>query len=362
MSSSTLTSSRAWDLRARLSRTARVLASAAAISVAALAGAELVLRTLPISAGVVRADPQPGASSARHAPSREFTKSFGWDLRHVVHGRTNAQGFVAPFDYRYDEPAVALLGDSFAEGLMVAYPQSLPAQLSARVDGQRPVYNFGISASGLPHHLGIAREVGARYTLTEAVVVISDGDYEEGFGGDDGIYRWNGSDIAPTPLHDRSRLKKMLRESALLNYLRWNLKFDMRRMFAHSFDVPVCVAGALDAADHDRLRRFVDDLPAALRLPAADVVLVFDADRAAIYRSVDTGASMPQPCATRDRLALLELRRLAAAAGIGVLDMQASFTQHYRSQRTLLDFAPVDAHWNATAVEIVAREAARALR
>src|SRR5262245_34479402 len=129
MSSSTSTSRRRELLIA--------LAGATLAALALVAVLEATLSILPIVAGVHRQSPRSGgSSSARLVANHRYTWSMGWDLRHVVQGRTNAMGFISPYDYSTDEkPAVALLGDSFVEAQMLAYDESLAGRLDARLGG-----------------------------------------------------------------------------------------------------------------------------------------------------------------------------------------------------------------------------------
>ena len=168
----------------------RVL-GAFAVVLLAVVGMELALRMLPIAKGVHRQNPQSAHSSSRLLPHHDYTWSLGWDMRHVVHGRTNAMGFISPHEYTADQPAVALLGDSFVEGEMLGYEESLAGRLDAALGGRAQAYNFGMSGAALPHYLGIAREMGEKLRFTGAVVVISGDDYIEGFLRQEGLYAWS---------------------------------------------------------------------------------------------------------------------------------------------------------------------------
>src|ERR1051326_697213 len=139
----------------------RLLGAAAAV-LALLLALEGLLRFAPTAKGLHRVNPASAASSARLVPNQEYTFSMGWDLRHVVRGRTNSMGFISPHEYRRDARAIALIGDSFAEGEMLAYPESLAGRLDARYGGELRAFNFGLSGASLPHYLGIAREMGGQ--------------------------------------------------------------------------------------------------------------------------------------------------------------------------------------------------------
>src|SRR4029077_5670662 len=140
--------------------------------------------------------------------NHDYTWSMGWDLRHVVKGKTNAMGFIAPYDYATDKPAVALLVDSCGEAQMLSYEESLAGRLDARLGSGMRAFNFGLSGAALPHYLGIAREMGSRFRFSAAVVVVTGYDYEEGFEEKEGVYHW-GADpkkdlISLVPASERS--------------------------------------------------------------------------------------------------------------------------------------------------------------
>jgi hypothetical protein len=62
----------------------------------------------------------------------------------VQRGEINNMGYVAPFDYAPGSEATVIFGDSYIEGLMNRYEDTLPAQLgtSGGADSA-PLLNFG---------------------------------------------------------------------------------------------------------------------------------------------------------------------------------------------------------------------------
>lgn len=328
---------------------------------------EVALRVLPIVSGVHRQSPRPGAasSSARLLANHDYTWSLGWDLRHVVHGKTNAMGFIAPYDYATDQPAIALLGDSFVEAQMLAYDESLAGKLDARLTGGMHALNFGLSGAALPHYLGMAREMGARFRFEGAVIVVTGYDYEEGFETKEGVYRW-GDDpqrelIVLVPAAERGRLVSVVRELALVRYVRANLKLSADKVFARHGDTP-CQPRRLSDTDTRRLSGYVAELAPALHLEPARIVMVFNSgSNTELYDRVDHGRVRKPACATLDSLALLELRRLARARGMHVIELDALLEPYYREHRRSLDFKPVDSHWNGTATALAAAEIVRLL-
>jgi len=335
-------------------------ALAGALTAAALLAVvlEITLRVLPTVNGVHRESPHTsGVASARLIANHDFTWSLGWDMRHVIKARTNAMGFISPYDYSAGATAVALLGDSFVEAQMHTYDESLAGRLDARLGSMR-AFNFGISGAALPHYLGMAREMGARYRFDAAVVVVTGMDYEEGFEAKEGLYRWAADPqrelISLVPAVERSSVVAVVRELALVRYVRANLKLTAGKVFARHDETP-CEPRRLSAVDLRRLAEYVEQLPAAMHLQPQRVVMVFNSgSNADLYERVDRGRARRPACETRDSLALAELRRLAAASGMKVIELDELLEPHYREYRRALDFKPVDSHWNGTATALVA--------
>lgn len=358
MSSSISTS----EWRARGLRALGALAAALVL----LTAAELVLRGLPIARGVHPQDPPTPEASTRLAPNRSYTWSIGWDLRNPVRGRTNAMGFLSPREYRKDRRAIALFGDSFAEAQMLEYEESLAGQLEAHFPDLE-VFNFGLSGAALPHYLGMAREVSA-FRFEAAVVIVTPADYAEGFEVKPGYYRWSDNPekdlVRLVPAASADSTRQLLRSLALVRYVRANLKFSPASLLETSRQQGPCVPAQLKASDQMRVSRYVDELPHALGLPPEKIVLMFHTHISGIYERVDHKRSPTRAgegCPGVDDLALGELRRLAAARGMKLMDATAVLEDHYRAHRRPLGFEPVDSHWNARATDAIARELAQLL-
>src|SRR5205807_1457193 len=179
---------------------------------------EAALHLLPVQNGLAGADPTPDWPTHRLRPNVHYTFSDAWDLRNVHRGVTNNMGYVAPFPYRPGSDGIAVVGNSFIEGLMNRYEETLQGQL-ARLLPDAPA--------------------------------------------------------------------KLVRWLAIVRYTRGNLRFDLRH-FLHTSAKGAprpCVPEGLQAGDADLLAAYADRLPAAYGVPPERVILVFDADRAELYRS-----------------------------------------------------------------------------
>ena len=332
--------------------------------IAAVLLAELVLRALPIPAGIAAADPVPGWPAHRLVPNSRFTSSSGWALENVQRGTINNAGYIAPFDYRDGAHVGVVIGDSFVEGYMNPYPTMLQARLAHDLGlPADQVYNFGSSGASLPHYLGVARLAGARYQPRWAVVLVTKGDVVEGFGSAPGFFRWDdGPDlIRIVPERRRGRMAKMARDLAVLRYARGNLKLSAATLFASGFAserATRCVPARLEAADRRLLARWLAALPTALSLPPQRVVLVFDGEHPA---PVAAAAAPPPACPDRDDVARAWLRREADAAGIRTVATAPIFAAAVARDHRPIDRAPLDGHWNPHGHALVAHAVALAL-
>jgi hypothetical protein len=225
------------------------------------------------------------------------------------------------------------------------------------------VYSFGTSAASLAHYLGVARLAGSHFRPTWAVVLISSYDFDEGFQPLPGYYGWTDGDqlIALQPEEQRSALKSAIRESALVNYVRRNLKFSAKMITSDGFDHPNRAAKCPDVSLTDNDRRLIDGwvaaLPQALHLPPERTVLVFDSDRYLLYLTKPL-----RICPEHDALARDRLQERARALGISVVDTRELFVHDWEAHHVPLDRLPVDGHWNPRAHKMVADEVAARLR
>jgi hypothetical protein len=342
---------------------ARVFRGLAAFALGVIASCVLlegVLRFLPVSKGAHGAEPDPSWPAHHLIPNAEYTFSTGWDLEDVRHGRVNNMGYTSPFDYVPGTSGVFVVGDSFIDNQMNDYAESIQGRLPSLLGVRMPVLAFGISGATLPHDLGVASLIASRFKPIWAVVLITRGNFLSGFGAKPGYFRWSSGDapgIALVPERSHGRLGELIRDLSLVNYARSNLRADFSTLFADKSrpgNGP-CTPATLSDADRRLLRYAAQELPPRFRLPPSHVILVFDADRAAIY-SGDPDAAR---CPPRDQLADRYLASQAAAEGIEVIDLEPEFRAEFAQHGTRFDYLPVDGHWNAQGHAVAAREIAR---
>jgi len=331
---------------------------------------ELVLRLLPVLNGTYAADPRPSWPVHTMIPDSSFTYSTGWNLQNIQRGRINNYGYVAPFDYAPAQGAgsgsIAVFGDSYVEAQMNDYGDTLQGTLNNYLKTPRTVLNFGTAGAEMPDYLGIAPLVRREFSPQWAVFVITMGDFTRGFAAGPGFFKWQPDQYPPVklvPEINRSASSKWLRTVALIRYLRGNLSLrpdeliQLRRGAAVAEGVTACHNEVLSKEDEMLLAAFVRELPAALALPPDRVIMIFDADRKAVYAGKTRDEA--RKCLHRAARANERLQELAARTGIHVIDSYPVFQRHFAERRGPLDRSPVDAHWNPAAHRLMAREVAR---
>jgi hypothetical protein len=351
----------------------RTLAFAAGIG-GALLLLEGALRLLPVLNGTYAADPRDAWPVHTMIPNTGYTYSTGWNLQNIHRGRINNYGYVAPFDYSRTDVGrandsgagtIAVFGDSYIEAVMNTFGDTLQGSLNDYLKTPRTVLNFGSAGAEMPDYLGTAPLVRRDFSPQWAVIVITLGDFTRGFSAGPGYFKWQPDQSPPVklvPEIHRSRLSKWLRTLALIRYARGNLSLQpdqlirLRRGADIANAAGPCHHEVLSKADEALLEQFTQALPAALGLPPDHVILVFDSDRKAIYAGKTREEA--HQCLARPALANDRLQELAAQAGMHVIDSYGAFKQYFDEGRGPLDRSPLDAHWNAAAHRLMAREVA----
>jgi len=316
-----------------------------------------VLWALPVQDGLFIGDTDPNWPAFHFVPHMRFTHSDGWNLRNVVHGDTNNMGYVAPFDYADGGSGIVVLGDSFVESAMNAYPDSLQAQLQIPAATHVPILNFGYSGASLSDYLGVASLVARKFTVEWLIVVVVPGDFVEGYGSEPGFFRWAPNRELPVervPDHGtKGSLKKILRSVALVRYLKGQLGVSLQSLFGYSQGskaLPGCAAPHLEAGDAELIRNVTRSFPQAAGILPARVIFVFDSDVHPMHdRQLMGGRSL---CPTRDSLARDLLARTSAQSGIHVVDMQPIFARYVAATHERIDLP--DSHWNAVGNRLAA--------
>jgi hypothetical protein len=325
-----------------------------------------VLRLLPVLQGTYAADPRESWPVHTMIPNSRYTYSTGWNLQNIHHGRINNFGYAAPFDYQPGSGGIAVFGDSYIESLMNDYQDTLQGSLNRYLKSPRTVMSFGTAGSEMPDYLGTAPLVRDRFSPEWAVILITGGDFTRGFQAAPGYFEWQPDRSPPirlVPEIHRGARAKFLRTVALVRYTRGNLSIrpeeliKLRRGSETVQASGVCRPEQLSKQDEALIAAYVRELPIALGLQPARIILVFDSDRSVLAAGNTT--ARPWACPLRATLANILLRESAARAGMHVIDSFPIFQRHVAAGLGPVDRAPTDPHWNPTAHRLMAHEVAR---
>jgi hypothetical protein len=329
-----------------------------------LVGFEVVLRMVPVQNGLFAGDPTDDWQVRHLVANGHYTFSEAWDLRNVHHGVTNNMCYVAPFDYMRGDAGIAVVGDSFIEGVMNRYEDTLQGQLAELLPDPGKALNFGASGASLADYIGIGPMVSKRFRIRWVVISVVTGDFAEAFAPPAGFFRWHSGETPPVqfiPQRVAGRLARALRTLAIVRYVRGNLKFEWRH-FLHSSvkgSPEACIPETLSRSDSDLVDEYADSLPTAYGVSASHVVLVFDGDRKELYQSY--GEREWSACPSRDSLGRQALAAAARIRGERVIEMAPIFAAYFRATGQRVDYSPIDWHWNAAGHRLAAREVARVM-
>lgn len=328
---------------------------------------EIAVRVSPVIEGTYAADPRPDWPVHTMIANSSYVSSTGWNLQNVHRGRINNYGYASPHDYRPGHADIAVFGDSYVEALMNDYRDSLAGRLEDSL--HREVLSFGMSGAELPDYLGTAALVSREFSPKWGVFLITAGDFTNGFHAAPGYYEWDATRSPPirlVPELHRSARAKFMRTLGLVRYVRGNLMFradnvvKLRRGADHVAGVTRCQDEVLSKQDEALLEAFIEELPRALQLPPGRVILVFDADRKAIYAGRPAGKA--PGCRSRAVLANRRLAELGREAGLRVIEADPLFRRHFQAGLGPLDRSPLDAHWNPAAHDLITREVVRVMQ
>jgi len=345
-----------------------------------LLAAEIVLRFLPVATALPVEPPTAENPIQRYVANHPYTWSLDWDMKHVVRGRSNAQGFLADYDYDTTDqrPLIAVVGDSFMEALRVPFSETLSGRLQASLGGRGRAYVFAQSGSPLSQYVAYARHACAVYRPVRLVVSVVGNDFDQSMFEQrvrNGIYHLHprpdgGFDYKLTPLPAPGLLERMLRRSALALYLMRNV--GITNVIAN---MGINLAQAQPRGDdryvghteaqasparieegHRVIDWFVDALPQAACLAPGDIVIVVDSPRPQLYDPAALAAVQASYFSQMRSRIIAQAR----SRGFRVIDTEPLFVAAYAADRQPFEH-PTDGHWNAHGHAVVAAAVVDAL-
>ena len=340
-----------------------------------LLAVEAMLQCLPVSSAT-RTGYQVDPLILTYPPRHSWMVSTGWDLRNSRRLSANNLGFVAASDFTPDPRAIGLIGDSYVEAGMLDLQDRPAAQLESALSARRPVYALGGPGSALLDYAERIRFASERLAIHDFVVVMEAGDVRQSLCGSGNVH---GPCLDRRFLQPRVELqpgpswaKRLLRNSALAQYVVGQLKFDaagwVRKVFAATSEgalvanlAPAEPAPPEPIAEQSRRALMVQAIAlqffARIKPHATGrLIFVIDGRRSAPALKSEAAASAPLML---ERSAFIGLVRQHGAT---VIDAETLYRQHWAKSGLALEVGPSDGHLNPLGVGLLMRAVAESLQ
>jgi hypothetical protein len=342
-----------------------VLVHAALMVVVPFLVLEGTFRLLPVSHPPYLLPVSAQTPVAHFQPNVDYRYSAGWNFAVQSRKRSNNFGYANSADYQPGEatPLLMVIGDSFVEAQEVDAGASAAEVLHARLAGKGRVYSIGLSGSALSQYLAFAEYARDTFRPQAMVFIVIGNDFDESllkYKSDPRLHYFDEHGRLRRIDYELSTARKLLRHSAFVRYVMFNLIADRRiEQLVRSLRGTPGAETYLDARPQAQWRRlpgckkavdyFFEQLPARAGLDRGAILFVLDALRPALYsedalREAEKGAHG------------IMRRYFAAQArsrGYEVVDMQPAFVSRHRRDGSRFEF-PSDNHWNALGQQLVA--------
>ena len=328
---------------------------------------EIALRLLPVSTST-ETGYYNGQTILTNPPHHRWTMSTGWDLRNAQTLSSNNVGFSALHDFEYNPQAIALIGDSYVEASMLTKQDRPDAQLERALQS-RPVYAMGSPGTSLLDYAERIRFAHKQYGIRDFVVLMQSEDIRQALCGSGNVNKvclnsgtWQFEEVTVPP---PGRIKRVLRQSALSQYLISQLKIDPVRFATTSMQkIGALISVAASKASIPHIapplsestgivskisNQFFEQI--AAHVPGR-LIIAIDTNRQKIYKPSDHA-----PDAER-----LQFIQTAKAAGAIVVDAEPIFKAHVAQSSLRLEVGPYDGHLNPMAIRMLLVQVADKLR
>lgn len=360
----------------------------------ALAGAalsllvlELGLRLSPVYNGLTMQATSPQRPLIIPDANQSFIYSSGWSMLNYREGKTNNIGFSNSRDWSGNRPAILVVGDSYIESLMHPYEHTVQGYIEDLLPGV-PVYSAGLSAANAVDYLTLIELAKRHIPVSHLVVRLDPSDFRQAMSQETvevGHGWWHITQDRIEARHrpyQPSRLKNLLRKSALLCYLHKNLGYSPTTALGREWGEtrwasPLVAPSETRTAQlpeseirvfHRITDYFLNELSNRSGLSLDKVVFLEErCERATIYRT-QLLRDPPAPKAALDQTGdttqayMQYFNREALARGAAVVDVCPAMEDYVKRHHERLDFSPFDMHWNAEGHRIAANLVANVLQ
>lgn len=328
-------------------------------SLIAISAIEVTLQLSPVSTST-----QMGYSQDEYVKTYPanyaFKSSDGWDMRHPTTQTTNNLGFASSQTLTPDANAIAVIGDSFVEGIAVEEPLRIATQLANKLS-EHQVFMLGFRGTSLIDYADRAQWAAKMLGVNQFIFVLSNSDVWESICGTGQHLRRcidpQLNSMKELPVESRGRLYQLASYSAVAQYMLVHLRLSasaLRAKLPFSTKQEPGQSGHLsnnlrlvEPAELRSIEYFINEL---VKIPGNRVLLAVDCNRGSIYKN-----QVPPRHAS---LKLLIER--ARSLGFAVADSCEEFTSIYTSSKKRFDASLTDSHWNARGHALMAGVVAQA--
>lgn len=335
---------------------------------------EVIFRLLPVSFPPHVLEVNEKKPIARLQTNTNYLWSKDWNFNIVTRKRTNNFGFVNDYDYvRSDlDPLMVVIGDSYIEANQVINAESISGLLADKVKDSGRVYSLGFSGAALSQYLAFAEYAKNELSPDSMVIVIIGNDF-----GRHNLLKYLSGQTAYHYFEEKDGqyvltridykiglINKFLRKSALLRYMKFNLKVNTL-LTQHPIEtkdnssqfignVPRNVSNQYLKESEKVVDEFFHQLPFRSGLGKNRILFLLDGIRPSLYSDhglIDAKNSYFDRMRSYFRMA-------AERLGYEVKDMQPVFIKKNRYDGSTFEF-PNDGHWNKLGHNLAASEVAR---
>lgn len=326
---------------------------------------EIIFTILPVSDSLLTKPVNKSDPYARFEENRNVTKQIGFDFTHVSVKRINNYGFATKRDFKSKGPdrnkVLAVIGDSMVEAQQVNDENTFHAKIDASFDNI-DVYPLGVSGSPLSQYIAYKNYVKNSFSPDMYVFLIISNDFDQSwyeFKRSPGFHYFNSSGALDRVDYSPSKIKKLLRKSAFVRYLRLDLKLTTQlgrflQLQSRVDKQKLKSKENREAKGEIAINLFVEEI----RDLAAEkpVIVVLDGDRSSIYG----GQKGRDLNVISNRWYQYLIDKSQSIPNLLVLDLHPVFQNDWNENKKRFDFE-YDDHWNERGHAVTADALANAL-
>jgi hypothetical protein len=340
---------------------------------------EIIFRLLPTTSPVDLQVISDKTDILKFYPDQIGRFSLGTNFYKVVEKKTNNYGFYSSYDYFPNaKPNIAIIGDSFVEAAQIRNQDTIGEIMQSEHNNLK-VYQFGVSGVSLSQYVQMLKYAKKEFSPQHYVLVIVGNDFDEAlcrYNIKPGTWCFNDDfDLEFNPFFGFKGFRNLMRKSAALKYLVFQVGFNWRAMFSmikgdEKFNLSKVIPRVGSWIDQNNSNDISQYAGNTERFKSAEIIsmskgaitaffqelskmdmldkvtIIIDADREDIYKDTVTYSYFN------------EMREFmidkALSFGVNYLDMDSIFRDDYKINNKIFEFS-TDEHWNEHSHNILSR-------